>query len=201
MIKKIKRPVFFQQFSSFPKVNRRSDTFFFPDVYAAYNLHLSSNSIIGFGNRLGKELSLLVSLMGIEKLFFAGDSSTPWLHQKNSYKPASDAIEYLNNFNLPQGFNGALLLELKDLPEFIKHLFWLTRCNASLPDFYFCDQKMGLIGHVCKYGNIHIYILEEEVESSFDQALNNTKFEMLEGNNCFEQFSKSSRIVGRQIVI
>lgn len=201
MIRRTKRSVFFKQYPDFPKVDRRSGGFTFPKVFNTYNLHLPSKSVVGFSNRLGKELLLLTNHMGFNSLYFAGDSSTPWLSQKNSYKPAFNAIEYLSNLELTMSFNGALLLELNDLPEFIKHLFWLTRCNTSLPDFYFCDEKMSLLGHLCKYGNIHIYILAEEVEQNFEEALNSTNFEVLEGNTCFEQFSKSTRITGRQIVI
>ena len=81
-------------------------------------------------DEIGQVLTELTKRFG--HLLILGDWNTPWLYQKNDYPPVQMAIDYLSQ-RFDEKFNGGFKLDSNEITEFIPHLFWLTRCNASLP--------------------------------------------------------------------
>jgi hypothetical protein len=67
-----------------------------------------------------------------------------------------NAITYLKNNTIGKKFNGALVIVQNDLPDFIKHLFWLTRTNTVGGYIHFLNEEQNIIGHICQYGNLHL---------------------------------------------
>ncbi|MEO6149559.1 MAG: hypothetical protein ABIP28_05335 [Mucilaginibacter sp.] len=201
MIKKISRKQFLSDFPEFPQTNYWGDELTHPEVYDNYIITLQSKSAKGHAKLLGIELTKLITSFKTEALLFLGETKTPWLYQSNDYKPVKESLEYLSANKVSKSFNGALKVDLNDLPEFMKHFFWLVRCNASLPYFNFSDVGFNIVGSICQYGNLHLSILNEETDKVFENAILHTKFEMLDGNNCYEPFSKSGAISNRQIVV
>jgi hypothetical protein len=94
------------------------------------------------------------------KLIILGDWNTPWLRQTNDYAPAKEALEYLSK-SVDSSFNGGFVLEGSEITEFIPHLFWLIRCNASMPSFKMTFGSCKTIFYLCKYGVIHIEFYAE----------------------------------------
>ena len=88
-----------------------------------------------------------------------------------------------------------------DLTTFVKHLSWLMRCNASLPYFHFSNEGQNLVGSICKYGNLHIATIDEVTDNLIKAAVKKTNYIYLDGNNCYNQFGKTSAIVGRRIIV
>jgi hypothetical protein len=201
MIKKIKRSVFLAEHSNFPQANYNKDEYIFPDCVGGYVLSFESKSAKGHAKTLSLEIVKLILSLGVTDLVFLGDTKTPWLYQENDYKPVREALEYLKNNNIGSRFNGALQLDNSSIQIFIKHLFWLSRCNAALPYFHFSDLEMNIIGTICKYGNLHFYTLNESIDSTFNNAIEKTKFEIMGERSCGNQFSKSSKINHRQTIV
>ena len=206
MLTKINRAKCLAAYPNFPQVVYNEETedhdSFYPDTVGHYYLTLPAKTLTGHLNGLVKSLVKLTELMGYNHLIFLGDYKTAWRYQNNEYKPVQDALAYLVANKVGKRFNGALQVIKAELPVFIRHIFWLTRCNASLPYFHFSDLDQSIMGMVCKHGNIHLSILDEPMKQPIYDAIDETKFEYIpSGNSCENLFDKTSAIWNRQIVI
>ncbi|RCH56567.1 hypothetical protein DJ568_01530 [Mucilaginibacter hurinus] len=201
MIQKISRKQFLLKFTEFPQSNNKTDKFTHPEVYDTYILTLPSLSAKGHAKMLGIQLTKLMLRLDVKELFFLGETRGAWLYQYNDYKPAKKALDYMANNGISERFNGAINVSLSELPEFIKHFFWLIRCNASLPYFYFCNNEFTVIGSICQYGNLHLSALNKKTDMLIKNAIRQTKFELLSGNTCYNSFEKSKAVAGRRIII
>lgn len=111
-------------------------------------------------NDLGQSLAELSDHFG--ELMILGDWNTPWLSQENEYVPVAKAIQFLKQ-KIDPDFNGGFMLHDQEIAAFIPHLFWLTRCNASLPEFMMAFKHSKTVFSICKYGVLHgdFYDLQE----------------------------------------
>ena len=190
-------------YPSFPLRNydydKDEEVFFYPKVFKKYILTLSSKTFKGHINQFGTELLKLTKQLAYDNLIFLGDTELAWLHQDNEYKPAQEAQQYLVDNKIGKRFNGALQVDNSELVPFVKHLSWLTRCNASLPYFHFTDKGQNIIGNICKYGNLHLDTLNEGADKLIRAFVDESKFIYLDSKTCFNQFGKASAIAGRRI--
>jgi hypothetical protein len=205
MLIKINRQDCINKYPSFPlrsyDYDKDEEVFLYPNIFKSYILTLKSKSFKGHIKQLGTELFKLTKQLGYDSLTFLGDTELAWLHQDNDYKPAREAQQYLVHNKIGKRFNGALQVDNSGLVSFVKHLSWLTRCNASLPYFHFSDNGQNFIGHICKYGNLHIDTLNQAADNLIKAFIDKSNFEYLDGNNCFNQFGKTSAIAGRRIIV
>lgn len=205
MFIKIKRKEALLKYPQFPTRHYDDVTdeeiFFYPPSFKNYILTLHSKSFKGHIRSAGIEITKLTKHFSWETLIFLGDTELGWLHQQNDYKPVEQAQQYFTSHNVGKSFNGALHVDFTELPLFIIHLGWLIRCNASLPYIYFSDIGQNIIGHICKYGNVHISALNKSADKTLKLAIAKTKFEYLKGNNCYNQFGTTSAIAGRSIKV
>ena len=205
MLIKINRQNCLNKYPSFPlrsyNYDEDEEVFFYPKVFKSYILMLASKSFKGHITQLGIELLKLTNQLNYDNLIFLGDTELAWLHQGNDYKPAKEAQQYLVDNKIGKRFNGALQIDNSELLAFVKHLSWLTRCNASLPYFHFTDKGQNIIGNICKFGNLHLDTLNEATDKSIRAFVDESRFIYLDSNNCFNQFGKTSSIVGRRIIV
>jgi hypothetical protein len=205
MLIKINRQHCLKIYPSFPlrsyDYDKDEEEFYYPKVFKSFILTLSSRSFKGHIKQLGTELYKLTKQLGYDYLIFLGDTELAWLHQDNEYKPAKEAQQYLVNNKIGKRFNGALQVDNSELVSFVKHLSWLTRCNASLPYFHFTDKGQNIIGNICQYGNLHLDTLNERTDKLIRAFVDESKFIYLDSNSCFNQFDKASVIAGRSINI
>lgn len=150
---------------------------------------------------LGTALVSMTQAIRENSLIFLGDTTSPWLYQQNDYQPVKEAQEYLSANGIGKRFNGGIQTTIAELPVFIKHLAWLARCNAALPDIYFTDPGQRLLGHICQYGNLHLNTLNKKADKDLVLFIKSSQFEFGDTNSCYNSFSKSSRIPGRQIIM
>ncbi len=204
MLIKIKRQDCLEQYPAFPlrsyDHDKDEELIQYPKTFNSYTLTLASKSFKGHIKALGKALQQLTAHLGYMDLIFLGDTILPWLYQENDYKPVVAAQQYLMENKIGKRFNGAIQVNNQLLVPFIQHLSWLTRCNASLPYFYFTDKGQHFIGHICKHGNLHLDTLHEAVDSLIKAGINKCPFTYLSSSNCSNQFGKTSAIAGRRII-
>ena len=205
MLTKINRQDALRIYTTFPLRNydykKDEEMFFYPKIYTSNILTILSKSFRGLSTQSGIGLTKLTKDLSYDTLLFMGDTELSWLNQNNDYRPAKEAQQYLINNKVGKRFNGALQVHNSELPTFIKHLSWLTRCNASLPYFHFIDSGQNVVGHICKYGNLHIDTLKEGTSTLLKKAISKSSFKYLDANNCYNQFGKSSAIPGRRIIV
>jgi len=145
-----------------------------------------SNSLEGLRNQL-KAQNLIV----------IGDWPTPWLAQENEYAPVKEAMDFLKMI-ISSDFDGGFLLNAKDLTSFIPRLFWLTRCNASLPDFLMTFENSKTIFSICKYGILHIESYDQEELKTINHYFKIKNF--IEVDECIDPVDFDD-FVGRMIKI
>ncbi|WP_276503587.1 hypothetical protein [Terrimonas pollutisoli] len=203
MLNKIKRQDCLDKYPKFPlrwydEIKEDLD-YSYPEVYYSYVLTIPSKFLKGHIKLLGSELTVIANALGFDTLIFLGDTNVAWLSQNNDFKPAKDALQFLTDNKVGKRFNGALQVDKAILPIFIKHLSWLSRCNAALPYFYFTDTGQNIIGTICQYGNLHIDTVNEKTDMIFKDVIIKTQFEFLTDKICSEQFSNTGAIKGREI--
>lgn len=203
MLIKIKRQDCLDKYPKFPlrwyDETKEEVVHFYPFVHRSYILTLPSKSIKGHIKLLGSELTKMINALDFDSLIFLGDTNSAWLSQDNDFRPVKEALHFLADNKVGKRFNGALQVDKTALPGFIKHLSWLSRCNAALPYFYFLDAGQNIIGTICQYGNLHIDMVNKETDRIFKAIITKTQFEFLTGKICSGQFSKTGAIKGREI--
>ncbi len=203
MFIKIKRQDCLIQYPKFPLTwfDKANDDIIhsYPKVFTSFILTLPSKSFKGHSKLLGVELTLLVKALHFNSIIFLGEFDTPWLKQTNDYKPVKEALQFLKDHKVSKQFDGALQVSIETLPLFIKHISWLSRCNGALPNFYFTDAGQNIIGCICKYGNVHLDIVNKKTVPIIKDLVAASKFNYLTGKICDDQFSKSGAIRGRRI--
>jgi hypothetical protein len=171
----------------------------YPQVVSSFILTLPSKTFKGHSKLIGIELTELIVALGADSLIFLGDFTTAWLHQESDYPPVQEALLFLKEHNVGKKFNGALQVDKESLPVFIKHLSWLSRCNAALPYFYFTDPTQNILGLICQYGNLHINAVTKETATLLKDRIEKSKFSYSSDGKCYERFSQSGAIKERQI--
>lgn len=203
MLTKINRRDCLDKYPNFPSRiyddKKDEEALFYPKIIKSYILTLPSKTFKGHVSTLAAELTRLTKAVHADTLIFLGDTETSWLYQDNDYKPAKDALDYLKDKNIGKRFNGALQVDTTELPVFIRHIAWLTRCNAALPYFYFIDEQKNILGNICKYGNLHLDTLHEQANHHLTRFMQTSKFAYGDNNSCHNWFGKTSAISGRQI--
>jgi len=122
---------------------------------------------------------------------------TPWLEQENDYGPVKNASDYLKSIGVTEDFSGGIKANGEDLEELMKHLFWIVRCNASLPYCFFSGIDRDFVGNICQYGNVHFYFYSEhELIETKNQAF---ILGMTAVEKCFENFSEPGVIKSRRL--
>jgi hypothetical protein len=143
-------------------------------------LSSSKKELQEYLNDLGKSLTDLSIDFG--KLIILGDWNTPWLNQQNDYPPVATAIEFLNQ-KIDENFNGGFIFDSDEISEFIPHLFWLTRCNASLPEIMMTFENSKTVLGICKYGILHLEFYEEQERENLMKFFNDRQFEEVDRCN------------------
>jgi hypothetical protein len=192
-------------YSTFPlsgyDTEMEEEIFSSPVVFKSYILTIPAKTFRGNSKEMGIEIARLTTALHADKLIFLGDSETPWLYQTNDYKPVHEAQQYLSNHKIGKRFNGAIQVDLAELPVFIKHLCWLVRCNAALPSIHFIDPEQNIVGNICQYGNLHISTLNSDADRYLNAFINQSEFFIGNNNSCTGRFGPTSAIHGRKTVL
>jgi hypothetical protein len=193
MLKKIGRKIFLEKYPNITHGNAYRDKFVVPEVYDSYILYANSGSTTGLCSGVSTGLTKLMQLLCYDRVYFLGDTTTPWLFRDHDYTPVNRGLTYLANNKISKSFNGAIEVDIQSLTQFMKHLFWLVRCNGIVTYVQFIDPGFNIMGSICQYGNIHFSTVNEEVDEAFNNELPQTGLHILEGNNC-----GGERIYGRK---
>jgi len=182
-VTKIKREQCLLLYTQFP-ITKNEDEYFFPRSVTDYRLGILACSEDEHNTVLGLSFTQFIQELDIDALVFLGDSDTPWLYRDSDFKPAKEALAYLVAHKLGKRFNGGLKVSIDELPVFLKHIAWLGSTNTVLPIVHFMDPMQRLVGSICHYGNIHLSILDKEIDERVVIAIENVGLRIVEGNNC-----------------
>lgn len=133
------------------------------------------------------------------KLTFLMDYSIPWLFQKNEFEPVRKALDYFRQIGVSENFVGGIQADEEELEELTANLFWLSRCNASLPYCSFTSNEDQFVGHLCKYGNLHLHSYSEHIKTNLEHFAQTNGLIKIE--ECFQKFNDTNVIEGRELKI
>lgn len=164
-MRKISRAAAYASYPGFPSFRydaaTDTDDISFPEYVRSVILsaHKTASGTVQFQAMAGA-IAGLMSALHAEDLLFMGGSATPWRYQQNAYEPVADALSYLAAQRIGRAFNGGIMVDAPSLPVFLPHLMWIIAGNAALPEIYFTDRAQQVLGTLCQYGNLHLYILD-----------------------------------------
>lgn len=184
---------YINEICDFKEINSDFDGKFVESIIFNYNL----NNIEDYLRIFPEKFKLLLSSVGIDSVYFLFYFNWNWFAQNNDYMPVKYALNELEQITETDEYNGAFLVDLNSIEDFTKIVFWLNRCNASLPDIIFISEDKCFSGNICKYGNIHIDFYSNEVRNQILERAVKLGFEIV--NQELEMFSKNGAIEGRQI--
>jgi len=160
-----------------------------------FSVRVPNNNLEKHPEKLTEKIKNLLDFLNVNeliiishlKLDFFGNLEHDFPKVVNAYKKLS---EYLPN----KSFKEAIELNKSEIADFVEILFWLERCDPSIPEYVFWfDKKEKFCFYFCKYGNIHFIDLTNGNLITHNE-LTNIGFE-LDDEDQFEQ----NAIEGRQI--
>lgn len=155
----------------------------------------SKKNATDYLNEIGQVLAELSKKFG--RLLILGDWNTTWLYQKNEYPPVQTAVKYLS-LRIDENFNGGFALDSGEITEFIPHLFWLTRCNASLPEFMMTFESSNTVYGLCKHGVLHLEYYDSIERKELLKLFSELKFKQI--GRCVDPVD-FDQMDGRQVII
>jgi hypothetical protein len=118
--------------------------------------------------------------MELDELTFLGENDMPWLSQESDTEHVKQSFKYFYAQKIDKSFNGGFLVNNGDFLEFLIHLFWLTRYNASFPIVYFTDKNQRLLGNLCQYGELHVFATSHDIEEVILSSIAQSQFKLIE---------------------
>ena len=196
MIKQIKRKKCLAAYPIFPLKNYNEDIddydYFYPDTFSNYTLILKSKTYKKHLKNLGKELFSFCSGLKSNSFIFLGDEKLAWRFREGKYDNFKNGMKYFASENIMKTFSGGLVVGENDMVQFIKHLADLVAINGLIQYVHFTDEFQNIIGSICKYGDIHVSIMNKHSDILFKNAVSDTKFEFLD-ERCYSQFEIEGR--------
>jgi hypothetical protein len=152
-------------------------------------------------DNLANTMVALCDRLNWKAVVFLFDYSIPWLYQDSDYKPVKKALDYLKSIGVDNNFNGGFKASRQDIKELTKNLFWLIRCNAALPTCYFSGIVTDFTANICKHGNIHFHFYSQQDKINIGNLATDLGMVDIENGDCYNTFSETGVIEGRQITI
>jgi hypothetical protein len=182
---KIKRQECLDKYVSFPLSDNKKEIHSFPDVIDSWIIKFASKTTKAKIRLLCEAPYTIVDSMNYECLIFLGDFKRPWLYREDEYEPiqAKKAINYLKENKIDSRFDGGIQVDKAAIKEFIKHHYWLVRCNSALPIFNFMDEGQNILGNICHYGEIHLSSLNTQADREIKAILDKEGFTFVKENH------------------
>jgi len=115
---------------------------------------------------------------------------------EHDYPKVANAYKKLAKYFPNKSFKESIEINKSEIADFVEILFWLERCDPSIPEYVFWfDKNEKFCFYFCKYGNIHIIDLTNGNLIS-DEELLNLGFAL----DDYDQFEENA-IEGRQIKV
>lgn len=163
-------------------------------------LHLAPknlNSIEGYVEVFTDRFEILLNDIGIDKVVIVLTSKCDWFGQKNNYKPVKESMLQLRKIVGDKHYYEAFEVETINLKQMTKIIFWLGRCNASLPHIHIISEENKINFMICKYGNLHAEIYSHEIDKKVCEVSERLGFSIIETEDEF----LDNGIKGRNILI
>lgn len=177
---KIKRDLALIQFRKLPlqeyDKGKDEEVVYYPKTYSCYWIKLENEQ----KKALATEFKKLIRLLAIEHLIVLGQINKPWISKRTrarkDFKPLAKAVAYFEQTGIGRKFNGALQVSVKEIEDFVAHLYVITKCDATFFDYHMMDIAENLLFHIHYSGEIQILTLNEAIIERLKVVIPQTKF-------------------------
>lgn len=160
-------------------------------------LHIDVNNIERYLEVFTERFEALLKNVGVEKVIVVLNAKCDWFYQKNNYKPVKEAMLQLRKIVGGKHYYGGFEVDTNFLRHMIKIIFWIGRCNASLPYIHIISEENKTSFMICKYGNLHAECYSLEMDKKISEISKKLEFEIIEKE---EEFLKNG-LEGRKIIV
>ena len=145
---------------------------------------------------IGTALQNVLSYEEVDKFYMLPHVKGSIITRLNDgYPPLRKARQTLKQQS-NEGYDEAYEVSLESTKEAIQSLFWISRCDASVPHIVIQPAERSYFMHLCKYGNLHFYASPESKDAIPLKALRAAGFREWNGQE-FERFDDSGTIAER----
>ena len=162
---------------------------------------LRPKNIVEYLYKLTSDIEVITNQLQWDKILFLMDYDTPWLYQENDYPSVKSALNHLKDIGVSPKFNGGFLANGKELVDLFKSIFWIARCNASLPYTYFAGEKSNVIGSICDEGNLHMDFYNQVEMNKFIEVTGKLGWTIVKDGNCNNKFDDYNIFEGQEMRI
>jgi hypothetical protein len=164
-----------------------------------FSIMLNHSDINSYPKELAKKLKELLTYLKTEKLTLISHLKLDFYgNLEHDYEKVINAYSKLSKITNSKTYKEAIESEIEEINNLVEILFWLERCDASIPEYVFwTDTKDRFCFYFCKYGNIHF------VDFTNGNLISETELENFGFivNEDYDQFSENGIIENRQINI
>ena len=180
MIEKISRDICVIKYRKLPLCEYEKkiddDICYYPEIHSFYWLKLNKE----FEKKLASQIFFLIKNLNIHKLIFLGKMNKPWISKltesRKDYKPLMKAVEYFKKHKIEKRFNGGVIVEIKEIENFIKYFYIVTKCDGGFFDFNFTDENQNYLFYIHYTGELKVLILNENANLEFLKKIKETNF-------------------------
>lgn len=113
----------------------------------------------------------------------------------SNYAPFHLAQQSLQEMIGSRSDNKAYEVDTVSAKNIVQSLFWISRCDGSIPKIFLQPDSRNYFINICKYGNLHLYVCNED-EAVVSNTLLNVGLRKWVGQE-YDRFSNSTTIEGR----
>lgn len=160
--------------------------------------HHPEDNILLYPSMLSNSLTSFFEMEGVNSLFFFPHLRMSIIGEEDNNTVAlRKARQLLLRVTNDRNYKEAYQADQASFDEVIQALFWITRLDATIPEFIFMyPEGADYFISFCKYGNLHFYISPESDKSALLNSLKKSGLQEWRGKE-YERFSDSGAIEGR----
>ncbi|HMQ57925.1 MAG TPA: hypothetical protein PKE65_05210 [Rhizobiaceae bacterium] len=163
----------------------------------------SGGTYVSLRKRLPRAFEKLWAAMGWADMALIAAIAEPFVRPEhaNPSKHLADALRVLDAAGLPEGYCGGICGPVADVAPLVDAMLWLERTNAGTGMTLIAAPQASSVFVTCKYMNFHIACYDAGERALLQQALVSAGLQAGTQDLCFNRFSRSSRIAGRQLKV
>ena len=204
MIKLIQRNEVLQQFPRMPWIVYHpqidEEEVHMPEGAAFMIVSSSASTYTRSINTICKEIILVFKRLKLQNFLIMGALDTAWRFRQRRYTDSkvTSAMDFFTESGIRPRFNGAALVSLAEFPTWFKHVLYSVRVNVLVSEMHFLDISQSLYFSPCKYGNLHLTIVDESLVEPFQAEIKRSELILVSPGDCVFKTSKNKGIPGRQ---
>jgi hypothetical protein len=117
-----------------------------------------------------------------------------------AHAPLQRARRRAVSWQLPDGFDGALVLSPLEVPAVMPLWFWSERCGGVQGGIAFTWGHAPVFGQLCAHGNLHLDVYDTTLLQGLTTAAPACGWVVVHGA-CVEPYGRGGRITGRRLQV